>query len=138
MNVKRGLLRLWLFTSALWLISWAAYVWLSRIEGAEDTIVEHFLAFHTDFGSGWKAVSAFALGDYLSLAAIGIGIPLAVLIFGYSIWWVAAGFKRNNGSEAADNAKATNRMATDATIEAAHLEELRFAKRQQWAVAIAT
>jgi hypothetical protein len=29
-------------------------------------------------------------------------------------------------------------MARDATIEAAGLEELRFAKRQQWAVAIAT
>src|SRR5262245_1944818 len=93
MNVRRGLLRLWLFASTLWLISWAAYVWLSRIEAAEDPTGEHFLAFHTDFGRGWKAVSAFALGDYLSLAAIGIGIPLAILILGCGAWWVAAGFK---------------------------------------------
>jgi hypothetical protein len=93
MNVKRGLLRLWLFTSALWLISWAAYVWLSRIEAVEDTTGQPFLAFHTDFGKGWRAASDFAFGDYLSLAAIGIIIPLAVLILGCGAWWVAAGFK---------------------------------------------
>ena len=52
-----------------------------------------FLAFHTDFGKGWRAASDFAFGDYLSLAAIGIGIPLAVLILGCGAWWVAAGFK---------------------------------------------
>ena len=93
MNVRRGLLRLWLFASTLWLISWAAYVWLSRIEAAEDTTREPFLAFHTDFGKGWTAASDFALGDYLSLAAIGIGIPLAVLMLGFAACWVAAGSK---------------------------------------------
>jgi hypothetical protein len=93
MNVRRGLLRLWLFASTLWFISWAAYVWLSRIEAVEDTTGQSFVAFHTDFGKGLKAVSDLALGDYLSLAAIGIGIPLAVLILGCGAWWVAAGFK---------------------------------------------
>jgi len=79
MNVRRGLLRLWLFASAIWLISWAAYVWLSRIEAVEDATGQPFVAFHTDFGKGWTAASEFALGDYLSLAAIGVGIPLANL-----------------------------------------------------------
>jgi len=95
MNVRRGLLWLWLLASTLWLISWAAYVWLSRIEAVEDTTGQPFVAFHTDFGKGWRAASNFAPGDYLSLAAIGIGIPLAILILGCGAWWVAAGFKRN-------------------------------------------
>jgi len=88
-------LRLWLFVSAIWVASWGAYVWGSRIDGAEDATSEHILAFHTGFGNGWKELKEFALGDYLSLAAIGIGIPLAVLILGYGVWWVAAEFKRN-------------------------------------------
>jgi hypothetical protein len=92
MNVRRGLLRLWLLVSAIWLASWGAYVWFSRIAGAEDTTGEYFLAFHTDFGEGWKELKDFGLGDYLSLAAIGIGIPLAVLIIG----WIIAGFRRNS------------------------------------------
>jgi hypothetical protein len=93
--MKRGLLRLWLFVSAIWLASWAAYVWGSRLDGAEDATGERILAFHTDFGKGWTELKDFALGDYLSLAAIGIGIPLAVLILGCGVWWVAAGYTRN-------------------------------------------
>ena len=90
------LLRLWLFVSAIWVASWPAYVWFSRISGAEDTTGDQVLAFHTGFGKGWTELKDFALGDYLSLAAIGIGVPLVVLILGYGAWWVVAGFKRND------------------------------------------
>jgi hypothetical protein len=95
MRMKQRLLRLWLFMSAIWLASWGAYVWGSRLDGAEDAAGEPILAFHTGFGDGWKELKEFAFADYLSLAAIGIGIPLAVLILGYGVWWVAAEFKRN-------------------------------------------
>jgi hypothetical protein len=36
----------------------------------------------------------FDFGAYLSIAAIGFGIPLAMLIFGCCVWWAAAGFQR--------------------------------------------
>jgi hypothetical protein len=65
------------------------------IDGAEDAHGERLLAFHTDFGKGWTELKDFGFGDYLSLIAIGIGIPLAVLILGYGVWWLVAGFKRN-------------------------------------------
>jgi hypothetical protein len=95
MNIRHGILRLWLVMSAIWLASWGAYVWGSRIDGAEDAHGERLLAFHTDFGKGWTELKDFGFGDYLSLTAIGIGIPLAVLMVGYGVWWVAGGFKRN-------------------------------------------
>jgi len=83
--------RLWLLGGAIWLASWGAYVWFSRLEFPENTAGRHVLAFHTDFGSGWTELKDFGFGDYFSLAAIGIGIPLAVLIIG----WVIVGFRRN-------------------------------------------
>jgi hypothetical protein len=96
MNVRRGSLRLWLFVSAIWLPSWGAYVWISRLDATEDATGRRVIAFHTGFGEGWRELKDFALGDYLNLTFIGIGIPLAVLILGYGVWWVAAGFRRNN------------------------------------------
>jgi hypothetical protein len=40
------------------------------------------VAFHTGPGRGWREISNFGSADYLSLAAIGVGIPLAVLYLG--------------------------------------------------------
>ena len=94
LRVARGLFRLWVFASAVWLASWAVYVWLSRLEATEDATGRTFVAFHTDFGKGWRELSAFTFGDYASLVTIAFGIPLAVLILGYGTWWVVVGFKR--------------------------------------------
>jgi hypothetical protein len=87
MNARIGLPRLWVFASLIWIASWAAYVWFSRLEEAEDPTERTFLAFHTGFGKGWKEISDFGFGDYFSLAAIGIGIPLAVFVLGYVVCW---------------------------------------------------
>jgi hypothetical protein len=87
MNARIGLLRLWLFASVIWLVAWAAYVWFTRLEEAEDPTERTFLAFHTGFGKGRTAISEFGFGDYLSLAAIEIGIPLAVFVLGYVVCW---------------------------------------------------
>ena len=95
MNIGHGLLRLWLLVSAIWVALWGGYVWFSRLDATEDATGRRFLGFHTDFGNGWRELKDFNLEDYLSLTAIGIGIPLAALILGYGAWWVAAGFKRN-------------------------------------------
>ena len=87
MSVRIGLLRLWLFASLIWLASWAAYVWFSRLEEAEDPTGRTFLAFHTGFGKEWREISEFGFGDYFSLSAIWLGIPLAVFVLGYVVWW---------------------------------------------------
>jgi len=85
MNARIRLLRLWVFASLIWLASWAAYMWFSRLEEAEDP-TRTFLAFHTGFGKEWKEISEFGFEDYLSLSAIWLGIPLAVFVLGYAIW----------------------------------------------------
>jgi hypothetical protein len=99
LRVARGLFRLWVFASVVWVTSWGAYVWLTRLEGPitlQDTgeKLEGFLAFHTDFGTGWKELSRFTFGDYASLVSIAFGIPLAVLVLGWGARWVIAGFTR--------------------------------------------
>jgi len=86
MNARRGLLRLWVFASLIWVVSWAAYVWFSRLEEAEDPTGRTFLAFHTGFGKEWKEISEFGFEDYLGLSAIWLGIPLAVFVLGYVVW----------------------------------------------------
>ena len=88
-RVARGLFRLWVFASAVWVASWGAYVWLTRLVGPED-----FLALHIDFGTGWKEPRFFTFGDYASLVSIAFGIPLAVLVLGCGARWVIAGFTR--------------------------------------------
>jgi hypothetical protein len=87
MNARIRLLWLWVFASLIWLASWAAYVWFSRLEEAEDPSGPTFLLFHTGFGKERREISDFGFGDYLSLAAIGIGIPLAIFVLGYVVCW---------------------------------------------------
>lgn len=67
MNVRRGLFRLWMFASVIWLMSWMAYIWISRLDATEDKTGQSFAAFHTGFGAGWK--EDFSVADYLSLAS---------------------------------------------------------------------
>jgi hypothetical protein len=95
MNVKGGLFRVWLVLSAMWLISWIAYVWTSRLDAIDDATGRRFLAFHTDFGRGWTEVQDFGLDAYLRVAAIGAGGPLAALTLGCIVWWIAVGFRHN-------------------------------------------
>jgi hypothetical protein len=95
MNTRRGLFRLWIFASAIWLILWSAYVWVSRLDAMEDTTGRSFVAFHTGFGNGWTELKDFTLGDCLSLASVGFGLPLAFLGFGYGVAWIVAGFSRS-------------------------------------------
>jgi len=94
MNAGRGLLRLWIFASAIWLISWGAYIWISRLDALEDATGQRFIAFHTGFGAGWKEPKDFAFADYLSVASVGLGLPFIVLGLGYGACWVIAGFRR--------------------------------------------
>jgi len=92
MNLRRGLFRVWLVVSVIWLAWWGTYLWNSRLEATEDKTGRQFVAFHTDFGVPWREVRDFGFVDYLSVLAIGFGIPLLVLAVGCGLTWAAAGF----------------------------------------------
>ena len=70
MNIRRGLLRLWLVAA----IGWCAY-WTLRL---------------------WSEYSRFevppTLLDVLPVAGLIVAIPLVVLAIGSSIYWALAGF----------------------------------------------
>jgi hypothetical protein len=95
MNVKRGLVRVWVLLSLLWLAAWGLYIWDSRLIATEDKTGRQFVAYHTDFGRGWTEPNAFSAADYLSLAGIGFGFPVLVLGFGSAVAWAIAGFRSN-------------------------------------------
>jgi hypothetical protein len=94
-NFRRGLFRTWLFLSALWLATWAFYIWDSRLVATEDESHRPFVAYHTDFGQGWKEPKDFSASDYLSLVGIGLGIPVLILGLGVASAWAIAGFRSN-------------------------------------------
>jgi hypothetical protein len=81
--------------SGLWLAGWAFYVWDSRLIATEDNTNQPFVAYHTDFGRGWKEPKDFSAFDYIYLAGVGIVIPIAVLGFGFVASWAIAGFRSN-------------------------------------------
>jgi hypothetical protein len=95
MNLRCGFFRIWILFSALWLAAWVFYVWDSRLIATEDQTGRQFVAYHTDFGGGWKELSEFSAFDYVSLAGIGLGLPVIVLLAGAWIAWALAGFRSN-------------------------------------------
>jgi hypothetical protein len=95
MRFRRGLFRAWIVLSALWIASWAFYIWDSQLVATEDKTGRQFVGYHTDFGRGWTEPKDFSASDYLSLAGIGLGIPVVVLGLGSAIGWVIAGFRPN-------------------------------------------
>ena len=95
MNVRRGLLRVWVLLSVVWVAGWAFYVWESRLTATEDATGRQFVAYHIDFGRGWKEPKDFSATDYLRVASIGIGFPVAVLGVGFAIGWAISGFRSN-------------------------------------------
>ena len=95
-NFRRGLLRIWAVLSAFWIATWAFYIWNSRLVFDADKTGRQIVAYHTDFGRGWKELSNFSVSDYLSVLGTGIGLPIAILGIGAATGWAIAGFRRAN------------------------------------------
>jgi hypothetical protein len=68
-NWRRGLFRIWLLLSVGWLMSWTIYLIMYVLEGR------------------------FARSDFLALAIILFGPPVALLIFGITARWAFRGFR---------------------------------------------
>jgi hypothetical protein len=102
LSLRRGFLRLWVLCSVVWLISWPAYVWLSRTDepavGTEAAEGYRFIytGFWQPFLHGWPGfqveVHGLTLTDYLSLALAEIGPPVTLLVLGGAVGWVITGF----------------------------------------------
>lgn len=97
MNWTRGLFRVWVIASVVWVGGWTAYVLTTcnrvHVPGSpEGTLTK---VCYTGL-SGWQSqVPSFTFADYASLVATGLGIPLIVLGLGAGVAWIAKGFRPN-------------------------------------------
>jgi hypothetical protein len=69
-NWRRGLLRVWLLTSAAWIMGWVVYLILYGIQGG----------FH-------------ATAEFIAIPVLLLGPPIALLLFGLMAGWAFRGFK---------------------------------------------
>ena len=92
MNLRRGLWRLWIIASCIWVIGWLAYVWstCTMLPGAGGP----FMICHTSpFWPGFTEMGMLTVRDYLDLAIGALVGPAALLVVGLATGWVAAGFR---------------------------------------------
>lgn len=95
MNIRRGLLRLWMAGTGIWLIYWIWYY-----ERTCDFVKgEGLLCEDRSHAVGW--VGNYFIGgpfvppDLLHIAVLTIGLPLAILCAGVAARWVIRGFRSN-------------------------------------------
>jgi hypothetical protein len=87
MNVHRGLLRLWIAVSGLWIAVSAWLFWKSCIAGPDGAL------WCTIGDDDWIAeLSYFGFRDAVRLAIWLFGVPLACFVLGRAFLWVRNGF----------------------------------------------
>jgi hypothetical protein len=84
MNLQRGLFRLWLLLSVLWV---GFMVWVHE---PPCLFGKYSRNPYCAFSSPVNPAS-----EYLSFAAGALGPPIAILLLGYSLLWVLKGFRRD-------------------------------------------
>jgi hypothetical protein len=86
MNLRRGLFRVWIAATFLWLAAYALYFWSTCFYSADDTL----MCWIGD--EDWtRPISGFSIRDYVRLSMIGLSVPLGTLLVGYVCKWVARG-----------------------------------------------
>lgn len=98
MNLKRGLFRLWLLGSGIWLAGWFIFIWatceLKQYPGSGDKPWEAYVQIcYTGFSSWMTQVRNFTVWDYASIVGSGLAVPVAALVIGLGVLWVKDGFK---------------------------------------------
>jgi hypothetical protein len=109
MNLRRGLFRIWVVASLIWLIGWHWYVWATcetkhiPFSSQGEPWKEYVKFCYTGFGEWMTQVQNFTFWDYASIAATGVGVPIAAFVIGFGLLWAADGFRshpnRAKGSE---------------------------------------
>jgi hypothetical protein len=102
MNLKRGLFRVWLVASGVWVAGWLIYIWatcdLKHVPGDEPPN-QYVTVCYTNF-SGWMTqVSYFTIWDYGSIALSALAVPVGAFILGFCAFWAANGFKGDQKSK---------------------------------------
>lgn len=92
MNVRRGLFRLWIVASVVWVAIWFTFIWATCTTHANGQVT--FCS--TDF-SGWQSEwGGFTFWDYARIAEIALGIPVLILALGSALLWALSGFSKKS------------------------------------------
>jgi hypothetical protein len=108
MSWRRGLFRLWLVVSLLWIgsIAWETYenVFVPRRSAAAAAACAETRAANKSLGNPWDCYAGLKGGMFEDLTQVqpiliqrtmvAIGPPLGLLLFGMIVGWVLAGFRR--------------------------------------------
>jgi hypothetical protein len=81
MNIRRGLLRLWIVASVAWLV----------IDGWALKLPCTFGAYSAPWCVGWER-AALIPSEYARIYLELLGVPLIVLIAGAALFWAINGF----------------------------------------------
>jgi hypothetical protein len=88
LRVARGLFRIWIIASIVWLVGWLWYVWATCIPTAGNEL----LLCYTSFFDDWMTAVPLTFLDYASIIATGMVVPIVVLAFGSALVWAFSGF----------------------------------------------
>jgi hypothetical protein len=91
MNIRRGLYRVWIVASVLWLAGFSWYFWNYYCFYDGGTVL-----CWTGEENIFAALSEFSLRQYASVVANALLLPFLTLILGYAFAWVARGFLSTN------------------------------------------
>lgn len=92
MNWRRGLFRLWITASVLWIVGWPVYIASTCARPSADPA--HRLYCRADFGQWFPALDDFGPWEYATIAFYDLAPPLAVLLAGWAATWIITGFRR--------------------------------------------
>ncbi len=94
MNVKRGLLRLWMFGTVLWVLAVCFVGWTQLLEpcwGQFDPVVSRDgRTMPLSLMGSWGV----CIAHKMQIPGIALIPPLAVLALGYAVGWIARGFQK--------------------------------------------
>src|SRR5262245_7481619 len=83
MNLKRGLLRLWIIATVLWLAGFVWYFWTHLCIYSTDNRLMCLVGEDDWVGR----LSEFSISTYGRLSMIALSVPVGVLLIGYAIAW---------------------------------------------------
>jgi len=89
MNWRRGLFRLWIIFSIIWIgyAGWDFSESCTRNASGE-------LYCPTGYSDWIQQLQYFGLAAYARLALRLFGVPMVLLIVGLAAWWIMIGFRR--------------------------------------------
>jgi hypothetical protein len=94
MNRKRGLSRIWLLGSSLWIAGWLVFVWQSCVPQAGASPISLGLMFcRVSLFDDWMMQPRyFGFTEYGYIVGTALSLPVLCLVLGCIVWWIASEF----------------------------------------------